>query len=102
MIISGDTTWFAEMPLLYEGADTIVHEVYSSRALERRPPEWQAYHSSTHTSGADLGRVAAAVEPDKLVLTHQITWHGSRDDLLHEIADEYDGPIHDGADLDVV
>ncbi len=46
--------------------------------------------------------MAAAVEPDKLVLTHQITWHGSRDDLLHEIADEYDGPIHDGADLDVV
>jgi len=102
VIVSGDTTWFAEMPHLYDGAHTIVHEVYSGRALEARPAEWRGYHSAAHTSGADLGRVAAAVQPARLVLTHQILWDGSRADLLDEITSEYDGPVHDGADLDVV
>ena len=42
------------------------------------------------------------MKPQKLVLTHQIVWHGTREDLIEEIAGEFDGLIHDGSDLDVV
>lgn len=102
IIISGDTTWFPEMPQHYDGADTIVHEVYASRGLERRPDDWQAYHRAAHTSAADLGRVASAVQPELVVMTHQLLWDATPEDLMDEIAGTYEGRVHNGRDLDVV
>lgn len=102
VIVSGDTTWFPEMPTVYAGAHTIVHEVYSTRGLAGRSEDWQAYHSAAHTSGSQIAESAAAVEPEQLVLTHQLYWGTRPEDLVDEVSAIYGGTLINGADLDLV
>jgi ribonuclease BN (tRNA processing enzyme) len=101
IVISGDT---APTPTLIEqakGCDVLVHEVYSQRGFATRPPEWQRYHSSFHTSSAQLAAIASEVKPKLLVLTHQLFWGTTPEELLAEIGRDYDGEVRCGADLDV-
>ncbi len=102
VVISGDTGAFPEMVSTYAGCDVLVHEVYSTKGLTSRPSEWQSYHARSHTSGAHLGRVATEAEPGVLVLTHQLLWHATEDDLIDEVTAAYDGPLVYGRDLDVI
>lgn len=101
VVVSGDAR---PSPLLREasrGVDILVHEVYSLERFREGPPSFQRYHGSFHTSTRDLARIAAEARPALLVLTHQLYWGASDDDLLREIAEVYDGPVVSGQDLDV-
>jgi ribonuclease BN (tRNA processing enzyme) len=102
VVISGDTGPFPEMASRYSGCDVLVHEVYSSTGLSSRPPEWQAYHSISHTSATYLGRVASDANPDVLALNHQLLWHATEDDLIAEVTAAYVGTLVYGRDLSVV
>lgn len=102
VVISGDTGPFPEMTSTYAGCDVLVHEVFSTTGLASRPPQWRTYHERSHTSGTHLGRVAAEARPGVLVLTHQLLWHATEQDLVDEVTAAYDGPLVYGRDLDVV
>ncbi|MCH7703061.1 MAG: MBL fold metallo-hydrolase [Planctomycetes bacterium] len=101
VVVSGDT---APSPSLIEharGCDILVHEVYSQAGFDTRPPVWQRYHSQFHTSTTELAEIARQVQPKLLVLTHQLFWGSSPEDLLEEIARTYQGEVRSGSDLDV-
>lgn len=101
IVVSGDT---APSPSLLEhaaGCDVLVHEVYCQAGFDRREPVWQRYHAAFHTSTLELADIANAVQPELLVLTHQLFWGCSPEELLAEIAQRYDGEVRCGSDLDV-
>ena len=101
VVVSGDA---APSPSVVEacgGCDVLVHEVYAQAGFEGRSAEWQRYHSRFHTSGPELGRLAAEARPGLLVLTHQLLWGASPETLLEEVRAEFDGRVVYGDDLDV-
>ena len=100
IVISGDTAPREGLAEAYAGADVLLHEVYCSAALDRREPAWQRYHRVVHTSGVELGRIAAGAQPKLLVLYHQLLWGASEEELLAEIRQKYRGEIVSGRDLD--
>jgi len=101
IVISGDTGPSEEIVRMCDGCDILVHEVYSTAGFARRDPVWQAYHSSFHTSSAELAEIATRARPGLLVLYHQLYWGTSDGDLLQEVRALYDGKVISGADLDV-
>jgi len=102
IVISGDTTYSPSLVAAAENCDILVHEVYSQRGLERRTADWQRYHKAFHTSGPDVGRVAAQVRPRKLVLYHQLPMGETPDEVLQEVRGQFDGETIYGKDLEVV
>jgi ribonuclease Z len=102
VVISGDTTYSKTLIAAAKGCDILVHEVYSEKGLANRTPDWQRYHSAYHTSGPDVGRVAAEVKPKKLVLYHLLPMGQTREELLDEVRRHFDGEIVYGNDLDVI
>ena len=101
IVISGDTIPVEGIVKQSRGCDILVHEVYSQAGFERRPPAWQRYHSSSHTSSVELAGMAARARPRLLVLYHQLLWGSTPRELLDEIAGIYDGDVAYGNDLDV-
>jgi ribonuclease BN (tRNA processing enzyme) len=101
IVVSGDT---APCPSLIEharGCDVLVHEVYSQAGFETRSPVWQRYHASFHTSTIELAQIARQVRPKLLILTHQLLWGTTPEELVAEIRQSYDGLVYSGSDLDV-
>jgi ribonuclease BN (tRNA processing enzyme) len=98
VVISGDTAPDGSLVRHYAGADVLVHEVYSETGLRQRPPAWQAYHRAAHTSGVELGQLAAAAQPGLLVLTHVLCWGADLDTLVGEVRQHHDGPLLVGYD----
>jgi ribonuclease BN (tRNA processing enzyme) len=101
IVISGDRAPEPDISDYCQGCDILVHEVYSVAGFKTRPPDWQAYHRDAHTSSVELGRLAAEVKPGLLVLTHELLWGVSPEDLLKEIKRVYDGRVVFGKDLDI-
>lgn len=101
IVLSGDTTFHDEMIQHYQGCDVLVHEVYSLKELQKRPPEWQAYHTSVHTSTEQLAHIANQVKPELTILYHQLFWGASEQDLIDEIRQHYNGEVVSGNDLDI-
>ena len=102
VVVSGDARPSPSLVDACDGCDVLVHEVYSARQFEGRPPDWQAYHASAHTSTAEVAEIARQSRPGLLVLYHQLFWGASDEDLLAEVrAAGYDGPVVSAADLDV-
>ena len=101
IVVSGDCTYSEAVVDNAAGCDILVHEVYSMKGLEKRTPEWQRYHTAFHTSTKQLAAIANAVKPKLLVLTHQLTWSASDEDLLKEIRQWYSGPVVSAKDLDI-
>ncbi len=101
IVISGDTGPSDAVANLCHGCDVLVHEVYSTAGFVRRPPEWQRYHARYHTSSAQLAEIAKKAHPGLLVLTHQLLWGTSDEDLLAEVTRLYKGKVVSGHDLDV-
>ena len=101
IVVSGDTAPCASLLEYAKGCDVLVHEVYSQAGFERRPPEWQRYHARFHTSTVELAEIARQVQPKLLVLTHQLFWGSTPEQLVGEIRRSYDGDVHCGNHLDV-
>jgi len=101
IVISGDTGPSESLVANARGCDVLLHEVYSVQGFETRPPEWQRYHASFHTSTTQLADIASQVRPKLLVLYHQLYWGMTDDDLLKEMAPHYPGRVVSAADLDV-
>jgi ribonuclease BN (tRNA processing enzyme) len=102
IVFSGDTTYTPALARAAAGCDILVHEVYSAAGLAKRTPDWRKYHAAFHTSGADLGRLAAEVKPKRLVLYHQLPMGETAEEVVSEIRERYAGEIVYGKDLDVI
>jgi ribonuclease BN (tRNA processing enzyme) len=102
IVFSGDTTYSEAVARAAAGCDILVHEVYSAAGLAKRTPDWQRYHTAFHTSGVDLGRLAAEVKPKKLVLYHQLPMGENSAEVLSEIRQHFTGEVVYGKDLDVI
>ena len=50
----------------------------------------------------ELAEIARSVQPKKLVLYHTLLWGASKQDLLDEISEIYDGEVIFGNDLDII
>jgi ribonuclease BN (tRNA processing enzyme) len=101
IVVSGDTGPTDVVAEYCGGCDILVHEVYSQSGWEGRAPVWQRYHAASHTSGTELGRIAALADPKLLVLTHQLLWGATPEELLAEVRSGFSGPVVYGKDLDV-
>jgi ribonuclease Z len=101
IVVSGDTTPTEAVVEACNGCDILVHEVYAKWGLDRRTPDWQAYHRASHTSGVDLGELAARARPKLLVLYHQLLWGATEEQLISEIRQNFDGEIAFANDLDI-
>jgi len=77
----------------------LIHEVYSEAGFKTRPPKWQRYHSSFHTSSRELGELATRARPGLLILYHQLFWGMTEESLLEEMQRYYKGRVVSAHDL---
>lgn len=101
IVVSGDTGPSDAVVKACDGCDVLVHEVYSAEKLKTRTADWQAYHSSYHTSGYQLGDIATRARAKSLVLTHQLYWGDDDAELVREVSIKYSGPVLPGRDLSI-
>jgi ribonuclease BN (tRNA processing enzyme) len=101
IVISSDTAPCEKLVEAAQGCDILVHEVYSLSGFNRRPADWQAYHSAVHTSSRELAEIASKAKPKLLILYHQLFWGVSEKELLAEVKQYYDGKVVSGKDLEV-
>ncbi|HKI95133.1 MAG TPA: MBL fold metallo-hydrolase [Gemmatimonadales bacterium] len=102
IVISGDEAPPLDTIAKYcNGCDVMVHEVYSAKGLSRLGPEDQEYHTHFHTSGIELGEMAARAHPKLLVLTHWLFFGQTANEIVGEVKQHFSGPVAAGADLDV-
>ena len=102
IVISGDTTYSTALLEAARGCDILVHEFYSQKGWDARTPDWQRYHAAYHTSAIDLGKLAAAAKPKKLVLYHELPMGQPPEQVIREIREHFNGDVIYGKDLDVV
>lgn len=102
IVISGDTRPFPGIEKNYKAADILVHEAYSHAGFSRRTRDWQKYHGAFHTSALQLSRIAAAAQPKLLVMTHQLLFGDTPENMLAEVTSIYKGPAIYGKDLMVM
>lgn len=100
IVISGDTAYSEELAQMAKGADILIHEVMSGDRLATQSEFWQQYHGASHTSAADVGRVAAIAEPDLVVLYHILFFDASADDIVAEANRVWPGKVVLANDLD--
>jgi ribonuclease Z len=101
IVVTGDTVATDAVVEACDGCDVLVHEVYAKTGLDRRPADWQTYYRETHTSGIELGDIAARAKPKLLVLYHQLLSGATEAELLAEIRQSFDGPVVFAEDLEV-
>ena len=101
IVVSGDTRPTDAVVTACNGCDVLVHEVYSIKGLKARTPEWQRYHSGSHTSALELGDLATRARPKLLVLYHQLYWSATDEDLVSELGSRYSGRFVSAKDLEV-
>lgn len=102
IVISGDEAPPLDTIVKYcDGCDVMVHEVYSAKGLERLPAEDREYHTNFHTSGIELGEMAARARPKLLVLTHLLFFGQTPQEIVGEVRSKFPGRVVAGADLDV-
>lgn len=101
IVVSGDCTYSENLIRNAQGCNILVHEVYSMEGFAKRDKKWQAYHSVFHTSTGQLAEIANKVKPGLLVLTHQLLWGATKESMLGEIQQRYNGKVVYGNDLDI-
>lgn len=104
IVVSGDTRPSENLVRAAQGADVLVHEVYSAAHLkpEDRPggQDWPAYMRSLHTSDVELGELAARIKPKLLILTHIIRMGATDQELLAAVQRSFSGRAVVGRDLE--
>jgi ribonuclease BN (tRNA processing enzyme) len=101
IVISGDTKKSAAVERACNKCDVLVHEVFSPEQLKKRTPDWQAYHTTYHTSTYELGDLATRSRPKLLVLYHQLGWGDDDAELVRQVRTRYGGAVVSGRDLGV-
>jgi ribonuclease BN (tRNA processing enzyme) len=102
IVISGDTGPTEVIAEACNGCDLLVHEVYSTEGFAGRAAIWQRYHSSFHTSTAELADIASRARPGAILLYHQLYWGTTDDVLIAEMrAAGWTGPLASARDLGV-
>ena len=102
IVVSGDTTYSESLIKAAAPCDILIHEVYSKEGLSHRAADWQRYHTAFHTSGPDVGKIAAQIKPKKLVLYHQLPMGQTPAQLLAEVKSTFKGEVIYGTDLAVI
>jgi len=101
IVISGDTVPTENIIKFAMGCDVLIHEVYSQAWFKKHKPEWQKYHTRSHTSSKELAEIARKTKPGLLILYHQLLSGFTEEALLDEIRKGYKGKVVFGHDLDV-
>ena len=70
IVVSGDTAPSDVLKRYSQGADVLIHEVYSEEGFAKKEPQWQKYHAKNHTSTTKVGCLASEVKPDLLIWYH--------------------------------
>jgi ribonuclease BN (tRNA processing enzyme) len=101
VVISGDCAPSESVVDNCQGCDVLIHEVYSEAGFRKRPPVWQKYHASFHTSSRELAQIATKARPRLLILYHQLFWDTSEEELVNEVRRSFGGQVVSGRDLDI-
>ncbi|MEM9207827.1 MAG: MBL fold metallo-hydrolase [Pseudomonadota bacterium] len=101
VVISGDTAFSETLQSFAAGADILLHESIGNEGLLRNSEAFQAYHKASHTTTADVARLAAEARPELLVLYHTLHYGLPEQNAVDEIAQIYDGHVVLANDLDV-
>lgn len=101
IVISGDTAFSERLVEQARGVDLLLHEVISGDRLSELSEFWQHYHGTSHTTTGELASVATQARPGLLVLYHVLFIGATPDEIVAEIARDYDGPVVLAEDLDV-
>jgi len=101
IVISGDTRESEAIINACNGCDVLIHEVYSDSGFRTIPAGRQPYHAAAHTPATVVGRVATRARAKLLVLTHQLFFGASDEQLLREVRSTFSGRVVSAKDLDV-
>ena len=102
IVISGDAAPSKTLEKYSENVDVLIHEVYSARLLsERNDPFWQKYYEGNHTSGTELGKIAARTKPKLLVLYHFLPMGADADQITGEVRKHFNGDVIAAKDMDI-
>lgn len=106
-VFSGDTSPCDAVVDAASGAELLIHECMPTIAMEMaaraglRQGDANSGIAAYHTSDEDVGKIAARAKVKRLVLNH-LPPVGDPETIKARIAEDFDGEIHVGADLDVV
>ncbi len=106
-VFSGDTTPNDDLIALAQGADILVHEVMHLPSIDSlveaagAPEGLRSHLVNSHTSTADVGRIARTAGVSMLVLTHMIPTDGGpiAEVWTQEAKRDFDGEVVLGEDL---
>ncbi len=106
-VFSGDTTPNDDLIALAEGADVLVQEVMHLPSIDSlvqatgAPAGLRAHLVNSHTSTADVGRIARTAGVGTLVLTHLVPTDGgpSSEVWTEEARQDFDGEVVLGEDF---
>jgi ribonuclease Z len=102
IVISGDTRADPAAADACNGCDVLIHEVYSDSGFTNNVPALrQQYHSAAHTAAVALGDLATRANCKLLVLTHQLFFGASEEQLLKEVRSRFKGRVVSAHDLQV-
>jgi ribonuclease Z len=101
IVISGDAAPDENIRKYSQGADILIHEVYSAVGAKAVPAFWQKYHRNNHTSTYELADLAVFIKPKLLVLYHVLFYGVTAEEITNEIKETYSGDIKVSNDLDV-
>ena len=101
IVLSGDTSPCDNIIKYGQGADILIHEVYSKSGFDKKDEFWKKYHSQNHASTYELAEIANRAKPGLLVLYHILFWGATEEQLLEEISEKFKGKVIVGSDLDV-
>ncbi|MDH4065108.1 MAG: MBL fold metallo-hydrolase, partial [Acidobacteriota bacterium] len=93
IVLSGDTRANPAVARECNGCDVLIHEVYADAGLAGLPEGRRSYHRQAHTSGMQVGDIAAAAKPGLLVLYHQLYWTATDEELLREVRARFTGRV---------
>jgi ribonuclease Z len=102
IVISGDTSPCENIISFGQGADILIHEVYSYKGFRAKSKLWKQYHSTHHTSSIEVAQIANITKPKLLVLYHTLYWGATDAELLSEVKSIYRGDVLISSDLMVV
>ena len=102
IVFSGDTRPSKILEKFANGADILVHEVYSHAGFLKKTKDWQKYHQGHHTSTFEVAKIASRAKPQLLLLSHILFWGSTTEEILNEVRSQYDGHVEIAEDLMII